>query len=84
MKDYGRQLVLAHVGISSTAIAPDGWPWGDRTKYLVEDWGGTWWHTLTHQQKWVRVWSRFTIHCGTWKTYIGLFEILEVLSNARG
>ena len=40
MKDDGRRRALAHVGIYSTAIAPDGWPWGDRIPHLVEDWGG--------------------------------------------
>ena len=54
MKDDGRQRALAHVGIMSTAIAPDGWPWGNRIRYLVEEWGETWWYTLTHQQRWVR------------------------------
>lgn len=45
LQDDGRQRALAHVGIYSTAIAPDGWPWGDRIPHLVEDWGG---HGGTH------------------------------------
>ena len=87
MKDDGRQRALAHVGIYSTAIAPDGWPWGDRIRYLVEDWEGTWWCTLTHQQKSVRVqYGRYRsiTQCGIWQVYFGFWKRVEQQSRLGG
>lgn len=37
LRDDGRQRALAHVGISSTATAPDGKLWGERIARLVYD-----------------------------------------------
>ena len=38
MKEDARLRTLAHVGISSSAIAPDGKPWGNRITNLKENW----------------------------------------------
>ena len=47
----GRQRALAHVGISSSAIAPERTPWGHRITTLVQDWTSTYRIMLTEPQK---------------------------------
>ena len=59
VKDDARLRALAHVGISGSAIAPDGKPWGNRITSLKENWGKAWWEVLDHQQKGVRKLSSF-------------------------
>ena len=61
LRDDGRQRALAHVGISSTATAPDGKPWGkQRIDALVGGWAITYQTVLTGTQESVRVHSA---HC---------------------
>ena len=58
LQDDGRQRALAHIGISSTTIAPDGKHWGkERIDVLVGDWRTTYRTLLTQQQKMVRAHS---------------------------
>ena len=47
----GRQRALAHVGICSSAIAPERTPWGYRITTLVQDWTSTYKTVLTEPQE---------------------------------
>ena len=51
LREDGRQRALAHLGISSSAIAPDSKPWGQRIVILVKNWTTTWEYELTPPQR---------------------------------
>ena len=55
LREDGRQRALAHVGICSRTIAPDGKPWGERMIGLAKYWANTWETELTQSQKEVQV-----------------------------
>ncbi len=55
VREDGRLRALAHMGICSRTIAPDGKPWGERRVIgLVKHWANTWETELTRSQKEVR------------------------------
>ncbi|CAL5225540.1 g8373 [Coccomyxa viridis] len=51
LREEGRRLALAHVGIRRSVIAPDGRPWRDRIITLVKEWAATWQIVLNLPQK---------------------------------
>ena len=51
LREDGRQRALGHVGISSSALAPDSQPWGQRIVPLVKAWALTWDFELTPPQR---------------------------------